>query len=93
MAESTSERNAYVVLGVHKGATQEEIKQAYVTQVKKYNPEVHTERFMVVQNAFDRLEDPEKRAKEDIQTFNFIRCELTFTDEDKKDVPDDKLAA
>lgn len=91
MAVTNPKRNAYAVLGLHKGASEDEIKQAYVSLVKKYDPEVHTDRFMVVQKAFDSLKDPERRAREDILTFNFIRGEYMFSKDERVDVPDIKL--
>lgn len=92
MAGSNQKRNAYSVLGLHKGVSDEEIKQAYVALVKKYDPELHTDRFMVVQKAFDSLRDPLRRAREDILTFNFIRGEYMFSKEERVDVPDAKLS-
>lgn len=91
MAEQAQKRNAYSVLGLHKGASDEEIKQAYVSLVKKYDPEVHTDRFMVIQGAFEKLKDPELRAREDILTYNFIRGGYQFSKEEQVEVPDAKL--
>lgn len=91
MADSVSTRNPYLVLGLHKGASEEEIKHAYVTLVKKYDPEIHTDRFMVIQSAFERLEDPEKRASQDIKTFNHVQGEFSFAKEEMVNVPDAKL--
>lgn len=87
----TEKRNAYATLGIHKGAAEEDIKQAYVNLVKRYDPEVHTERFMIIQAAFNKLKDPEKRAKEDILAFNPYFGEYTFNDDEQADIPDDKL--
>lgn len=91
VAEQAQKRNAYNVLGLHKGASAEEIKQAYVSLVKKYDPEVHTDRFMVIQGAFEKLKDPELRAREDILTYNFIRGGYQFSKEEQVEVPDAKL--
>jgi tetratricopeptide (TPR) repeat protein len=92
VADQVQKRNAYSVLGLHKGATDEEIKQAYVALVKKYDPEVHTDRFMIIQGAFEKLKDPELRAREDLLTFNFLRGGYQFSKEEQVDVPDAKLA-
>lgn len=73
-----AEASAYAILGVPKGSSDEEIKRAYVEMVKKYDPERHTERFMVIQAAYNRLKSIEHRAKEDIHTLNFIRGEFLF---------------
>ncbi len=78
-----AERNAYVVLGLRKGATEHEIKQAYVELVKKYDPEKHTERFMVIQQAYKRLQDVKKRAREDIFTYNPPVGEFHFLEDER----------
>lgn len=78
-----AERNAYVVLGLRKGASEQEIKQAYVELVKKYDPEKHTDRFMVIQTAYKRLQDAKRRAKEDIFTFNPPFGEFHFLPNEK----------
>jgi len=78
-----AERNAYAVLGLRKGASDQEIKQAYIEMVKRYDPEKHTERFMIIQGAYKRLQDPKRRAKEDILTFNPPEGEFHFLEEEK----------
>lgn len=88
---NSDKRNAYAVLALHKGATEDQIKQAYVELVKKYDPEKHTERFMVIEDAFRRLKDPQKRAREDILTFNRVPLELNYADAEKAEVEPEKL--
>ncbi len=83
--------NAYATLQLRKGASDEQIKEAYLSLVKRYDPERHTERFMIIQNAFERLTDLAKRAHEDIQTYNPVRGQLMFLDEEKTEVPDEDL--
>jgi len=78
-----AERNAYAVLGLRKGASEQDIKQAYVELVRKYDPEKHTDRFMVIQNAYRRLQDTKRRAKEDLFTFNPPMGEFSFLPEEK----------
>ena len=61
----------YKVLGVEKGATQEEIRKAYRKQAKKYHPDINKddpqakERFQEINEANEVLGDPEKRKKYD----------------------------
>lgn len=86
-----NEKNAYTVLGLHKGSSADEIKQAYVQLVKKYDPERHTERFMTIQHAFDRLKEPALRAREDVRTFNYIRGEFFFGPSEKTETADEQI--
>lgn len=75
-------KTSYSILNVRKGATDEQIKLAYIELVKRYPPETHTERFMVINKAFETLSNPEKRAKEDAFTFNYIEGQFSFTPEE-----------
>ena len=64
-------RDYYEVLGIAKGASEEEIKKAYRKQAKKYHPDLHPgdkaceERFKEGNEAYEVLSDPEKRKKYD----------------------------
>ena len=78
-----AEQNAYAILNLRKGADEQAVKQAYVELVKRYDPEKHTERFMVIQNAYERLRDPVKRAREDVFTYNYVRGEFAFTPDER----------
>jgi tetratricopeptide (TPR) repeat protein len=84
------QKNSYSVLNLRKGATDEQVKQAYIELVKRYPPETHTDRFMVINRAYETLHDPEKRAKEDAFTFNYIEGQFSFTPEE---AVDDQAAA
>ena len=65
-----AKRDYYDVLGIQKGATEEEINKAYRTLAKKYHPDVSKEenaeeKFKEVQEAYDTLGDTEKRSNYD----------------------------
>ena len=60
-------RDYYEVLGVGRGAAEEQIKAAYRKQARKFHPDLNPgdkaaeERFKELQEAYDVLADPEKR--------------------------------
>ncbi len=64
-------RDYYEVLGVQKGASDDELKKAYRAMVKKYHPDLHPDdkeaeaKMKEVNEAYDVLSDKDKRAKYD----------------------------
>lgn len=68
--------NFYEILGIDKNASQEEIKQAYYREIKKYHPDTYsgiseekkkelTDRSALINEAYSTLSDPEKRRQYD----------------------------
>ena len=73
-------RDYYDVLGVSKGASDDEIKKAYRREAKKYHPDLHPgdkeaeAKFKEVNEAYGVLSDADKKARYD----QSIRLELLF---------------
>lgn len=66
-----ADRDYYEVLGVARDATADQIKKAYRAQARKFHPDANPgdktaeAKFKEVQNAYDILSDPEKKARFD----------------------------
>ena len=69
MAEN--KRDYYEVLGLQKGASEEEIKKAYKKLARKYHPDMNPgdktaeEKFKEINEANEVLSDPQKKARYD----------------------------
>ena len=66
----SSPRDHYEVLGVSKGASEDEIKSAHRRLAREHHPDLNdsddaAERFNEIQTAYDVLSDPEKRQRYD----------------------------
>ena len=64
----TNYQDYYKTLGVEKKATKEEIQRAYRKLARKYHPDINKasnaeEKFKQINEAYEVLGDPEKRAK------------------------------
>ena len=56
--------HAAEVLGITENATDEEIRAAYLRNVKEHPPERSPEEFERIRDAYDTLRDPRKRARD-----------------------------
>jgi hypothetical protein len=55
--------NPYEILGVPANASEQEIRNAYLSKVKEFPPDQSPQKFEAVRDAYEALRDPRKRAK------------------------------
>jgi hypothetical protein len=60
----------YLVLGVDRRATAEDVRQAYFRLVRRYAPEAHPEEFKAVRAAYEALRSPLRRAELSLLAFD-----------------------
>lgn len=76
MAGPSKGKDYYEILGVGRDASQEEIKRAYRKLVRQYHPDANPgnkeaeERFKLINEAYEVLSDPQKKAQYD--QFGFV---------------------
>jgi len=75
-------RDYYEVLGLQKGASEDEIKKAFKMMARKYHPDLHpddkeaAEKFKEVNEAYEVLSDSEKRSRYD--QFGYAGVDPTY---------------
>lgn len=81
--ELEKEMNYYELLGISEDASSEEIKQAYRSNIKEWHPDLHPDKpdaaakTQEINEAYDILSDPNKKAKYD-EYLGFSRaCKVT----------------
>src|SRR4051812_5034657 len=80
-AMATTKRDFYDVLGIKRGASDKEIRQAYRRLARKYHPDLNPndkaaeESFKEISSAYEVLSDKEKRAKYDRYGHDFAFAE------------------
>ena len=84
-----NKRDYYEVLGLSKGASDEEIKRAFRKLAKQYHPDVNKDpdaesKFKEIGEAYSVLSDPKKRNEYDHGGFSF--ADFGFDDFDPMDI-------
>src|SRR5687767_8879527 len=78
---TTTKRDFYTVLGIARGASEKDIKQAYRRLARKYHPDVNPgnktaeAQFKEVNEAYEVLSDPDKKKKYDQYGHNWEQAE------------------
>ncbi len=59
-----SNENAWSILGIESCADDQQIRTAYISKVRQFPPESCPEQFERIRDAYDRLKDPDFRARD-----------------------------
>jgi len=59
----------YWILGLEKDATQEDIERKYFRLIKTYGPERHAEEFILIEEAYQHLSNPQHKERTRVYTF------------------------
>ncbi|MHA2642125.1 MAG: tetratricopeptide repeat protein [bacterium JZ-2024 1] len=59
----------YWILGLEKGATPEDIERKYFRLIKTYGPERHAEEFILIEESYQHLSQPQHRERTLVYTF------------------------
>lgn len=78
-------RDYYEILGLQKGASEEDVKKAYRSLAKKYHPDVNKEegadtKFKEINEAYEVLSNPEKRQNYDLFGHNEQAASSPFSE-------------
>src|SRR5262245_44983133 len=66
----------YKTLGIERGATEAEIKQAYFTKVREHSPERDPDGFKRIRAAYEKLRSGSERAETDLFLLDEVDLEL-----------------
>lgn len=64
-----TEARALETLGLACQPSEADLREAYLTKVKKYPPDSHGDRFQEIRSAYEYLKDPRARARRDFAVF------------------------
>lgn len=77
--------NPYVVLGIPKNSSPDEVKKAYFNLIRIHSPEKDPEGFKRIRLAYDSLRDMDKRSQTDLFLFNDPYDEFNIKREEVKE--------
>ena len=62
-ATEPKRQDPWAILGLDVGATDEQVRAAYIARVRQHPPDRDQEQFEQVRDAYEELRDPRRRAK------------------------------